>query len=254
MSPSPRPSPSPSPNPAPRLSARALVRRFGGVTALDQVSLDLPPGRITALTGHNGAGKSTLFRCLSGADRPDSGQVLLDGRDITRLPEYTRARLGLARTFQQIAVFPGLSVADNLRVGAEQAGRRGRLEADFAVARTLRLLGLDHLADRHASGLPTGTLRLVELGRALSAEPGVLLLDEPAAGLDRAESERLAVLLTALAADGLAVLLVEHDRELVDRIADRVLTMSAGRILPAVSTSAAYTPAPAPSDGAADDA
>ncbi|MFC1443048.1 ATP-binding cassette domain-containing protein [Streptacidiphilus sp. N1-10] len=224
------------------------------MTALDRVSLDLPPGRITALTGHNGAGKSTLFRCLSGADRPDSGQVLLDGRDITRLPEYTRARLGLARTFQQIAVFPGLSVADNLRVGAEQAGRRGRLEADFAVARTLRLLGLDHLADRHASGLPTGTLRLVELGRALSAEPGVLLLDEPAAGLDRAESERLAVLLTALAADGLAVLLVEHDRELVDRIADRVLTMSAGRILPAVSTSAASTPAPAPSESAADDA
>ncbi|MFC1401271.1 MULTISPECIES: ABC transporter ATP-binding protein [Streptacidiphilus] len=254
MSPSPSPRPNPSPSPAPRLSARALVRRFGGVTALDQVSLDLPPGRITALTGHNGAGKSTLFRCLSGADRPDSGQVLLDGRDITRLPEYTRARLGLARTFQQIAVFPGLSVADNLRVGAEQAGRRGRLEADFAVARTLRLLGLDHLADRHASGLPTGTLRLVELGRALSAEPGVLLLDEPAAGLDRAESEQLAVLLTALAADGLAVLLVEHDRELVDRIADRVLTMSAGRILPAVSTSAASTPAPAPSDGAADDA
>lgn len=229
-------------NPAPRLSARALVRRFGGVTALDQVSLDLPPGRITALTGHNGAGKSTLFRCLSGADRPDSGQVLLEGRDITHLPEYTRARLGLARTFQQIAVFPGLTVADNLRVGAEQAGRRGGLEADFAVARTLRLLRLEHLADRHASGLPTGTLRLVELGRALSAEPGVLLLDEPAAGLDRAESERLAALLTALAADGLAVLLVEHDRELVDRIADRVLTMSAGRIFPA------------PSNGSADDA
>lgn len=240
-------------NPVPRLSARGLVRHFGGVTALDQVSLDLPPGRITALTGHNGAGKSTLFRCLSGADRPDSGQVLLDGRDITHLPEYTRARLGLARTFQQIAVFPGLSVADNLRVGAEQAGRRGRLEADFAVARTLRLLRLEHLADRHASGLPTGTLRLVELGRALSAEPGVLLLDEPAAGLDRAESERLAVLLTALAADGLAVLLVEHDRELVDRIADRVLTMSAGRILPAGPESASSAPL-APMNGSVDDA
>ncbi|WP_063770631.1 ABC transporter ATP-binding protein [Streptacidiphilus carbonis] len=218
---------------APRLSARALVRRFGGVTALDQVSLDLPPGRITALTGQNGAGKSTLFRCLSGADRPDSGQVLLEGRDITHLPEYTRARLGLARTFQQIAVFPGLSVADNLRVGAEQAGRRGASDAEFAVARTLRLLRLEHLAEQRASGLPTGTLRLVELGRALSADPGVLLLDEPAAGLDRAEAEQLAVLLTALAADGLAVLVVEHDRELVDRIADTVFTMAAGRILPA---------------------
>jgi len=244
-------------SPAPRLSARALVRRFGGVIALDQVSLDLPPGRITALTGHNGAGKSTLFRCLSGADRPDSGQVLLEGRDITHLPEYTRARLGLARTFQQIAVFPGLSVADNLRVGAEQAGRRGASAADFAVARTLRLLGLEHLAARQASGLPTGTLRLVELGRALSSDPGVLLLDEPAAGLDRAESERLAVLLTALAADGLAVLLVEHDRELVDRIADSVLTMSAGRILPADPVPGPATgtaPAPAPSNGITDDA
>ena len=213
-----------------QLSAHGLVRRFGGVIALDGVSLEVPPGRITALTGPNGAGKSTLFRCLSGAERPDAGQVLLDGRDITRLPEHARARLGLARTFQQIAVFPGLSVADNLRVGAEQAGRRPSKEADAPVARTLRLLGLEQLADRPAADLPTGTLRLVELGRALSADPGVLLLDEPAAGLDRDETERLVLLLTALAGDGLAVLLVEHDRELVDRIADSVHTMAAGRL------------------------
>ncbi len=217
------------------LTARALVRRYGGVAALDGVSIDVPPGCITALTGPNGAGKSTLFRCLSGAERPDSGQVMLDGRDITRLPEHTRARLGLARTFQQLAVFPGLSVADNLRVGAEQAGRLGPRAADFAVARTLRLLALEPLADRPAAALPTGTLRLLELGRALAADPAVLLLDEPAAGLDAEETELLAQLLTALADDGRAVLLVEHDRELIDRIAHRVHTMAAGRIDTAVS-------------------
>jgi branched-chain amino acid transport system ATP-binding protein len=213
-----------------RLGADRLVRRYGGVSALDQVSIEVPPGRITALTGPNGAGKSTLFRCLSGAERPDAGRVLLGGRDVTRLPEHARARLGLARTFQQIAVFPGLSVADNLRVGAEQAGRLPPARAAAAVAGTLRLLGLDRIADHPTSALPTGTLRLVELGRALAADPGVLLLDEPAAGLDRDETERLAVLLTALAGNGLAVLLVEHDRELVDRIADSVHTMAAGRI------------------------
>ena len=215
-----------------RLGAEGLVCRFGGVTALDGVSLQVPPGRITALTGANGAGKSTLFRCLSGALHPDAGRVELDGRDITGLPEYARARLGLARTFQQVAVFARLTVADNLRLGAEQAGGcRGR-SADAAVARTLGLLGLRRHAERPAGSLPTGTLRLVELGRALAADPGVLLLDEPAAGLDPEQTERLAVLLTALAGNGLAVLLVEHDRELVDRIADRVHTMDAGRITP----------------------
>ncbi|MFC1420708.1 ATP-binding cassette domain-containing protein [Streptacidiphilus cavernicola] len=229
--------------PATGLSGQALVRRYGGVTALGGVSIDVPPGRITALTGPNGAGKSTLFRCLSGAERPDAGQVLLDGRDITRLPEYTRARLGLARTFQQLAVFPGLTVADNLRVGAEQAGRLGPRAADFSVARTLRQLGLEALADRPAALLPTGTLRLLELGRALAADPTVLLLDEPAAGLDAEETELLAALLSALAEDGRAVLLVEHDRELIDRIAHRVHTMSAGRIDAAVEATAAERPA-----------
>lgn len=230
----PVPTPAAEPDPgaatAPGLRARGLVRRYGGVTALDGVDLDLPPGRITALTGPNGAGKSTLFRCLSGAERPDAGQVRLDGRDITRLPEHTRARLGLARTFQQLAVFPGLSVADNLRVGAEQAGRLAPRDADFAVAVTLRRLGLEALADRPAAALPTGTLRLLELGRALAANPTVLLLDEPAAGLDADETELLARLLTALAEDGRAVLLVEHDRELIDRVAHRVHTMTGGRI------------------------
>ncbi len=215
--------------PGSRLTARRIVRRFGGVTAVDEADLIVPPGRITALTGPNGAGKSTLFDCLSGAQRPDSGRILLSGRDITRLPEHERARLGLARTFQQIAVFPRLTVGENVRIGAEQAGRRPPAEAARATGRTLALLGLTGLRARPAAALPGGTLRLVELGRALAADPGVLLLDEPAAGLDRAETERLALLLRALAGNGLAVLLVEHDRELVDRIADTVYTMHRGR-------------------------
>jgi branched-chain amino acid transport system ATP-binding protein len=216
--------------PAARLTGRRLVRRFGGVTAVDEVTLSVLPGRITALTGPNGAGKSTLFDCLSGAQRPDSGQILLSGRDITRLPEHRRARLGLARTFQQIAVFPRLSVADNLRVGAERAGRFRPGEAAAAVDRTLALLGLTAVRDHPAATLPSGTLRLVELGRALAAAPGVLLLDEPAAGLDRAETRRFLLLLRALADDGLAVLIVEHDHEVVDQLADTVMVMENGRI------------------------
>jgi branched-chain amino acid transport system permease protein len=213
-----------------RLTARNITRRFAGVTAVDGVTLAVPPGRITALTGPNGAGKSTLFDCLSGAGRPDAGQVLLDGRDITSLPEHARARLGLARTFQQLAVFPGLTVADNIRVGAEQAadGRRtaGAVEETEAV---LRLLGLSALRDHAAADLSTGTLRLVELGRALAMAPTVLLLDEPAAGLDRRETALLVELLHLLADDGLALLLVEHDRELVDQLASGVHVMRAGR-------------------------
>jgi len=212
-----------------RLTARNLVLRFGGLTAVDEVSLVVPPGRITALTGPNGAGKSTLFDCLSGAQRPDSGRIMLAGRDITRLPEHARARLGLSRTFQQIAVFPRLTVAENLQVGAEQAGGRASREAIRAVDRTLALLGLAEVRDHPAAALPSGTLRLVELGRALAADPGVLLLDEPAAGLDRAETGQLAVLLRALAGDGLAVLLVEHGHDLVDQVADAVYTMDRGR-------------------------
>jgi branched-chain amino acid transport system ATP-binding protein len=212
-----------------RLTARRLVRRFGGLTAVDDVSIAVPPGRITALTGPNGAGKSTLFDCLSGAQRPDSGRIVLAGRDITRLPEHARARLGLSRTFQQIAVFPRLTVAENLQVGAEQAGGHGSREAVRAVDRTLALLGLTGVRDHPAVALPSGTLRLVELGRALAADPGVLLLDEPAAGLDRTETGHLAVLLRALAGDGLAILLVEHGHDLVDQVADAVYTMDRGR-------------------------
>ncbi|MEU2270657.1 branched-chain amino acid ABC transporter permease/ATP-binding protein [Streptomyces olindensis] len=224
-SPVPRTPPTPS---APLLTARRLHARYGGFTALDGVDLDLSPGRITAVVGPNGAGKSTLFHCLAGTLRPARGTVRLGGRDITALPAHARTRLGIARTFQQLAVFPSLTVAENVRVGAEQ----GRVTDRGAVERTLRLLGLDGpVRALPAAGLPTGTLRRVELARVLAGGPRVLLLDEPAAGLDTAEVAALARVLKALAADGTALLVVEHDLDLVAGLADVVHVMNAGRIV-----------------------
>ncbi|CAM5406598.1 ABC transporter permease subunit [Streptomyces purpurascens] len=227
--PAPEPSSAPSPTPAaPLLIARRLHARYGGFTALDGVGLDLSPGRVTAVVGPNGAGKSTLFHCLAGTLRPARGTVRLGGRDITALPAHARSRLGVARTFQQLAVFPSLTVAENVRVGAEQ----GRVSDPGAVERTLRLLGLDGpVRALPAAGLPTGTLRRVELARVLAGGPRVLLLDEPAAGLDSAEVAALARVLKALAADGTALLVVEHDLDLVAGLADVVHVMTAGRIV-----------------------
>ncbi|MGA5817530.1 ABC transporter ATP-binding protein [Kitasatospora sp. NPDC094028] len=225
-----------------RLTARGIVRRFGGIEAVGGMDLTARPGRITALIGPNGAGKSTLFDCLAGTARPDAGRVLLNGRDVTRLPAHRRVRLGLARTFQQIAVFPTLSVADNVRVGAEH--RHGRTDPRAVAARTARalaLLGLRDVAAEPAGSQPTGTLRLVELARALSAEPRVLLLDEPAAGLDAAQTARLVTVLRGLAERGLALLLVEHDAGLVAELADTVYAMAQGRAVAAGPTAAVLT-------------
>ncbi|MDJ0343157.1 branched-chain amino acid ABC transporter permease/ATP-binding protein [Streptomyces sp. H10-C2] len=241
-----------------RLTARRIRLSYDGIAAVDGVDLVVPPGRVTALTGPNGAGKSTLFDCLCGTARPQGGRVLLGGRDITRLPPHRRARLGLARTFQQLAVFPGLSVAENIRIGAEQ----GAVRDPEAVERILRLLALGPVRDAPAAGLPTGTLRRVELGRALAGAPLVLLLDEPAAGLDSDEARTLGNVLRALAADGMALLLVEHDLELVGALADFVYVMTDGRItaagppaavLPGTVPPAAALPAPRlPAETAAD--
>ncbi|MFE7276403.1 ATP-binding cassette domain-containing protein [Streptomyces sp. NPDC057623] len=221
----------PTHKPAPKdtaLTTHRLQARYNGFTALADVTLTVPPGKITAIVGPNGAGKTTLFHCLAGTHRPAHGQVLLGPRDITRLPAHTRTRLGIARTFQQLAVFPSLTVAENVRVGAEQ----GRSRDPSAVERSLRLLGLDGpVRALPAADLPTGTLRRVELARALAGDPRVLLLDEPAAGLDTAEVTALARILKALAADGLALLVVEHDLDLVADLADTVHVMAAGRIV-----------------------
>nr|WSY55996.1 ATP-binding cassette domain-containing protein [Streptomyces sp. NBC_00886] len=212
----------------PVLTAHALHARYGGFTALDGVDLVVRGGQVTAVVGPNGAGKSTLFHCLAGTVRPARGKVRLGGRDITRLAAHARTRLGIARTFQQLAVFPSLTVAENVRVGAEQ----GRVAEPDVVERALRLFGLDgDVRSLPAAGLPTGTLRRVELARAFAGSPRVLLLDEPAAGLDTAEVAALTLVLRALAAEGIALLVVEHDLDLVADLADVVHVMTAGRIV-----------------------
>ncbi|MGI5483581.1 ABC transporter permease subunit [Streptomyces lavendofoliae] len=217
-----------APAPVRGLEAHGLTLRYTGFTALDRVDLRVEPGRVTALVGPNGAGKSSLFHCLAGTARPTAGRVGLDGTDITARPAHARARLGIARTFQEPAVFPSLTVEENVRVGGEQ----GRVRDDpYAVERALRLLGLTGARHLPAGGLSTGAVRRVEVARALAGQPHTLLLDEPAAGLDAAEAAMLARVLKALAADGTAVLVVEHDVDLVADIADTVHVMEAGRIV-----------------------
>jgi branched-chain amino acid transport system ATP-binding protein len=226
-----------------RLQGVGITRRYGGLVAVDRMDIVAEPARVTALIGPNGAGKTTLFNCLTGVDKPDAGQVLLNERDITRLPTEERATLGVARTFQRLAVFPTMTAADNLRVGAESRrpgsifrGLCGlpeptRVEDAAQVERLLRLLGLQEVRDVPAGTLPTGTLRLVELGRALCLDPRVLLLDEPASGLDSNETEHLQDVLRAVARQGVAVLLVEHDVDLVFRVADLVYAMAEGALI-----------------------
>ncbi|MEU6984482.1 ATP-binding cassette domain-containing protein [Streptomyces sp. NPDC046324] len=224
-----RTAPPPAPARPARLAAHRLTLTYpGGLTALTDVTLALTPGHVTALVGPNGAGKSTLFDCLAGTLRPTGGRITLDGADITARPAHARTRLGVARSFQQLAVFPSLTVEDNVRLGAEQGHHRSPARTEQA----LRLLGLSGSVRHHpAADLPTGTLRRVELARALAGGPHTLLLDEPSAGLDAEETAALARILAALAADGLTVLLVEHDPDLVAGIADTVHTMEGGRIV-----------------------
>jgi len=225
------------------LEARALVRRHGGLIAVDHVDLTAEPGRVTAVIGPNGAGKTTLFDCLSGVQRPDEGTVRLDGRLLGAMDSDERSRLGLVRTFQRSSVFPTLTVAENLQVGAENRSRQGAWrgllglpDADMrraraTVERVLVASGLTAVRDVPARQLPTGTLRLVELARALCGDPAVLLLDEPASGLDDREVDALSHQLRELARGGLTLVLVEHDIDLVVRLADVVYAMAEGRIL-----------------------
>jgi branched-chain amino acid transport system ATP-binding protein len=211
------------------LQVSGVTVSFGGRRALDGVAMTAEPGRVTGLIGPNGAGKSTLFDVISGLRRPSSGRVSLGGRDVTRLGPARRSRHGLARTFQQIELFGRLSVRDNLMVAAELGANRRH--AARVVRDVLERLDLTVLADRLADALPTGVGRLVEVGRALAARPRVLLLDEPAAGQDTEETERFAALLRTLAADGMTVVLVEHDMGLVMNVCDEVYVLDLGKVI-----------------------
>ncbi|MET9214150.1 MULTISPECIES: ABC transporter ATP-binding protein [unclassified Nocardia] len=202
---------------------------FGGNRALDAATLRAEAGAITGLIGPNGAGKSTLFDVICGLRTPVRGRVRLGGRDITRAGPARRARHGMARTFQRLELFGRLSVRDNLLVAAELGPDRRR--AGQVVDDIIDRFGLAAVADACADELPTGTGRLVEVGRAVAARPSVILLDEPAAGQDHTETERFGELLRALAHEGAAVLLVEHDMGLVMNVCDAVYVLDLGRVI-----------------------
>ena len=210
-----------------------LTVRFGGREALRSVDLDAHSGTVTGLIGPNGAGKTTLFNVLCGLKRPVTGNVELDGRDITTLAPHRRARLGLARTFQRLETFTLLSVRENILAGAEFR-RRWAESADAPREVTERLierLGLDEVAEARIDTLPTGRARIVELGRALAARPRMLLLDEPSSGLDERETEELGDVLADLAADGPGILLVEHDMSLVMSVCSEISVLDFGAVI-----------------------
>jgi branched-chain amino acid transport system ATP-binding protein len=232
------------------LEARNLDVRFGELHAVRDVSLTVDRGEILGLIGPNGAGKTTTFNAVSGVQRC-TGTVVLDGVDVSRAAPDRRARLGMSRTFQRLEVFGSMTAYDNIRTAAEIAarGRRQPVRSALPVAeRVIDLVGLRDQADRRADALPTGQARLVELGRVLATGPKVVLLDEPASGLDDVETERLARVLDALRADGMAVLLVEHDIDLVMGLCSRVCVLNLGEVI------ASGTPAEVRGDAAVQEA
>jgi ABC-type branched-subunit amino acid transport system ATPase component len=226
------------------LDAIDVSKHFGGITALDSVSLSVGGGEAVGLVGPNGAGKTTLFNCLLGLLRPDAGRIRFDGRDLIGLPVYRRARLGLGRTFQRMELFSEMTVREHLLV-AERARRgTGRLWKDLVnrgaptadeeaeAEAVLELVGLTAVADRAIESLTLGHGRLVELARALMTRPTLLLLDEPSSGLYQAESLALAGVLGSVRRErGTAVLLVEHDLAMVERVVERLYVLDFGRLL-----------------------
>lgn len=207
--------------------------RFGGVQAVSQARITARRGQVTGLIGPNGAGKTTTFNIITGLEAPSEGRIFLGGKDVSALSPYRRARLGLARTFQRLEVFGTLTAHDNILAAAEfrRSWSKDSSDPRRVTAEILDRVGLQHVADERVDALPTGLARLVELGRGLATRPTVLLLDEPGSGLDIAESEALGDLLLELAQEGTAVLIVEHDVELVMRVCSRIHVLDFGRII-----------------------
>jgi branched-chain amino acid transport system ATP-binding protein len=227
------------------LHARGLHKRFGGVQAVRDISFDVPHGGVFAIIGPNGAGKSTLLNLMSGLHQPDAGRILLDGVDLAGLPAHRRAQLGLARTFQKIRLLRGLSVLDNVVAafhlhhelpawqylvhGAAFARDHARCRSE--AMKLLAFVGLETRPSLPATSLAYGEQRLLELARALAISPRVLLVDEPAAGLNAGEVERLLERFRILRERGMTLVLVEHNMDLVMQVADRVLVMDYGEHL-----------------------
>jgi branched-chain amino acid transport system ATP-binding protein len=215
------------------LAVENVTRRFGGITALADVSLKLEQGHIGGLIGPNGAGKTTLFNVVTRLYRPNEGRVVFDGKELTRMKPHRIVRLGIARTFQNVVLFQQMTVLENLLVGAHSrlrpfSERRGRKQ----VLDTLDYLELGQIAERLPGGLPFGTLKRVELARALAARPRLLLLDEPAGGLNHEEVGELADVIRTLRQDfDLTILLVEHHMNLVMAVCDHVHVLNFGRTI-----------------------
>ena len=228
----------------PLLEVRDLGVRFGGVVALDSVSFTVDQGQVVALIGPNGAGKTTLFNVVTRVYRPNAGSVLVDGRPVQHLPAHRVIGLGLARTFQNVALFRTMTVLDNVLVGDHTRTRSGWLQASVPLPQALRaesasrrramemidFVGLAQFADRPVAALPFGTQKRVELARALVAKPRLLLLDEPAGGISHEEVDAMSRLLRRIHDElGMTMLLVEHHMAFVMGLSDRVVVLDFGR-------------------------
>jgi ABC-type branched-subunit amino acid transport system ATPase component len=225
------------------LKVENLGKFFGGLEAVAGVDLEIAPRQIKSLIGPNGAGKTTMLNVISGVYRPDAGRILFDGHEIQRCAPHRIAALGIARTFQNVALFPGMSALETVMVGRHLRGRQGIFSSGLrlpAVAREereaqerslhwLEVVGLADRAHVPADSLAFGQQRLLEIARALAVEPQLLLLDEPAAGLNARETEQLGELVVRLRDDGFTFLLVDHDMELVMLISDEVAVLDQGR-------------------------
>jgi branched-chain amino acid transport system ATP-binding protein len=213
------------------LEVRNLTRRFGGIVAVDDVTLDVGQGKIVGLIGPNGAGKTTLFNLVTRLYGPDGGDVVFDGESLLRTPAHRIVARGITRTFQNLALFPSMTVVENVLVGSHIRRRRKAEERDRALS-LLEYVGLADMADREAGALPYGTQKRVEAARALMAEPRLLLLDEPAGGLAREEVDELGDFVRSLQRDfALTVLVVEHHMRFVMGICDRVHVLDFGRLI-----------------------
>jgi branched-chain amino acid transport system ATP-binding protein len=223
--------------------ARGVTRRFGGLVALDDIDLDVPSGIVQAIIGPNGSGKTTLLNALSGASHADRGSIRIGGHEIFHLKPHRIARLGLARTFQNIRIFDNLSVIENVKVAAacnrptsvydilisNARHRHSEADIDLGAREALETVGLANRANDRASQLPYAQQRLLEIARALASKPNVLLLDEPAVGMNMTESMTLLGTIARLKGRGITILLVEHNVRLVMGISDRVTVLDFGK-------------------------
>jgi branched-chain amino acid transport system ATP-binding protein len=227
------------------LSVTALSKAFGGVLAVDQVSFDLQAGRVNSIIGPNGAGKTTLLNLLTGVYAPSAGRVLLEGADVTGLASHQLAARGVARTFQNLQIFFNMSALENVMVGRHLRERTGWLpamlrwrglaagerESREEAAELMRFVGLAEYLEARADAMPYGALKRLEIARALGAKPRLLLLDEPAAGLNQSETRAINALIVQLAGAGVTVVLVEHNMRLVMGVSDHIVVLDYGRKL-----------------------